>query len=79
MSEQVNKLSLLEQFKQQHAQFIQQRDLAQNNINQLIGAIYACETMIKKFEEDEASKSAEKNQGDNENVGLNNQNAGQTA
>ena len=44
--------NLLEELKKQHAQFIQQRDASQNNINQLIGAIYACELMIQKHEEE---------------------------
>jgi hypothetical protein len=50
----VPKLNILEQLKQQHGQFVQQRDFAQNNLNQLIGAIYACEVMIKKHEEQDA-------------------------
>ncbi len=45
-------LSILEQLKQQHAQFLQQKEMAQNNMNQLIGAIYASEIMIKKHEEE---------------------------
>jgi hypothetical protein len=52
----VQPLSLLEQLKLQHKQFIQQRDIAQNNFNQLIGAIYACEMMIQKHESEEAKK-----------------------
>lgn len=42
--------SILNQLKQQHAEFICQRDLAQNNYNQLLGAVFACELMIKKHE-----------------------------
>jgi hypothetical protein len=45
-------LSLLDQLKGQHQQFIAQRDFTQNNLNQLIGAIFACEMMIKKHEEE---------------------------
>ncbi len=54
----VPSLSLLDQLKMQHGQFVQQRDLAQNNLNQLIGAIYACEVMIQKHEH-EMQKSQE--------------------
>ena len=43
--------NLYEQLKNQHANFIIQRDLALNNYNQLIGAIFSCEQMIKNFEE----------------------------
>jgi hypothetical protein len=57
-------LSLLDQFKQQHAAFIQQRDIAQTNLNQLVGAVYACEAMIKKFEEDAAKGLSQENLGD---------------
>ncbi len=42
---------MLDEIKRQHAGFIQQRDLMQNNLNQVVGAIFACEVMIKKFEE----------------------------
>lgn len=49
-------LSLLEQYKHQHASFIAQREQANNNLQQLAGAIYACDLMIRKFE-DEESKS----------------------
>jgi hypothetical protein len=48
-------VSLIDQFKQQRAQFVQQKEFAQNNLNQLIGAIFACDLMIKKHE-DEALK-----------------------
>ena len=58
-------LSLLDQLKQQHASFVQQKDLAQNNLNQLVGAIYACEVMIKKHQEADAQKGlSEENLGD---------------
>lgn len=60
----VPELSLLDQLRLQHASFVQQKDFAQNNLNQLVGAIYACEIMIKKHE-DEASK--QQPAGDQEN------------
>ena len=45
-------LSLLDQLKLQRAQFAAQKDLAQNNLNQLVGAVFACYEMIKKHEDD---------------------------
>lgn len=57
-------LSLLDQLRNQHSQFIQQRDFAQNNLNQLIGAIYACDLMIKKHEADAAKGLSQENLGD---------------
>lgn len=63
------KLSFLEQFKMQHASFVQQRELAQNNLNQIVGAIYACEIMIKKFEHMDAQAGLSmENLGDQGNV-----------
>ena len=56
-NKEVPQLSMLEQLKQQHAGFIAQRDLAQTNLNQLVGAIFACDIMIKKFEEEEAKNN----------------------
>jgi hypothetical protein len=55
-NQEVPQLSMLEQLKQQHVQFVQQKEFAQNNLNQLIGAVYACEIMIKKLEAEEAQK-----------------------
>ncbi|VVB70614.1 Uncharacterised protein [uncultured archaeon] len=50
-------LSLLEQLKQQRAQFVSQRDFTQTNLNQLVGAVFACDEMIKKHEAEEAKKA----------------------
>lgn len=50
-------ISLLDQLKLQRAQFAAQKDLAQTNLNQLVGALFACDEMIKKHEED-AAKAA---------------------
>lgn len=47
-------MSLLDQLKLQRAQFAAQKDLAQTNLNQLVGAVFACDEMIKKHEEDAA-------------------------
>jgi hypothetical protein len=46
-------VSILEQLKQQLVNFNQQKDLAQNNFNQLVGAIFATELMIKKYQDEE--------------------------
>lgn len=43
-------LTLLDQFKSQRETFIAQREQANANLQQLIGAIYACELMIQKLE-----------------------------
>jgi len=45
-------VSLIDQLKMQHASFVFQRDQANVNLQQLVGAIYACEVMIKKHEEE---------------------------
>jgi hypothetical protein len=55
-------MSLLEQLKLQRAQFAAQKDLAQNNLNQLVGAVFACDEMIKKHEDD-AKKQDVSNEG----------------
>lgn len=55
-NQEVPKLSILEQLKQQHHNFVQQKEFAQNNLNQLVGAVFACEMMIKKIEAEEAQK-----------------------
>lgn len=47
-------ISLLDQLKLQRAQFAAQKDLAQTNLNQLVGAVFACDEMIKKHEDDAA-------------------------
>lgn len=52
--QEVPQLSLLDQLKLQRAQFNAQKDLTQNNLNQLVGAIFACDEMIKKHEDAEA-------------------------
>lgn len=53
-------VSLIDQLKMQHAAFVFQRDQANVNLQQLVGAIYACEVMIKKHEEAEATKGLSK-------------------
>ena len=59
-------VSLIDQLKMQHAAFVFQRDQANVNLQQLVGAIYACEVMIKKHEEDSKGLSQE-NLGDSSN------------
>lgn len=69
-------LSFLDQMKQQHAVFVQQKDLAQNNLNQLVGAIYACGIMIKKLEEEDAAKEiSQENLGDSSHDEADNESA----
>lgn len=48
----IKSTGIFEQLKQQYAAFCSQRDQANINLQQLVGAIYACEVMIKKHEED---------------------------
>lgn len=59
-------VSLIDQLKMQYAAFVFQRDQANVNLQQLVGAIYACEVMIKKHEEDLKGLSQE-NLGDKGN------------
>lgn len=46
----MEKVSYLEQLKEQHKTFCAQRDQTQNNLQQLVGAIYAIELMVAKLE-----------------------------
>lgn len=58
MSDQeVPKLSLLDQFIQQRDSFIQQRDQVHIQLQQLQGAIFACEQMIEKIKADQGEKT----------------------
>jgi hypothetical protein len=68
-------MSLLEQLKLQRAQFAAQKDLAQNNINQLIGALFACDEMIKKHEDEAAKELSQENLGDQGNGEAHNESA----
>lgn len=45
------KTNLLEKLIIQRSQFIAQKEQTQVNLNQLLGAIFACDEMIKKCEE----------------------------
>ena len=49
---QAPKLSLLQQFMQQRDSFIQQSSQLQVQFQQLQGAIFACNSMIEKIEQD---------------------------
>lgn len=55
-------ITLVESLKQKHAQFVAQRDQAQANFQQIVGAIFACECLLKAHEEE--LKSKESNQGE---------------
>jgi hypothetical protein len=48
----VQNLSFLEKTKKQREEFVSQRDLMQTNYQQIIGAIFACDALIKQYEED---------------------------
>jgi len=77
VKESQNIVSMIDELNKEHIHFIVQRDLAQQNLNQYIGAIYACETMIKKFEEQKAKK--ELAQGDNKDGEVNYESTGEVA
>ncbi len=71
MSEEVK--DLLKDIIEQRAGFMQQRDMMQTNFQQLVGAIFACDVLIKQHEEklkEEPKKELENEclEGDKENV-----------
>ncbi len=68
-------LSMLDQFRQQHATFVQQRDQAQTNFQQLVGAIFACEQMIMKLVDAVKKPKEELSQGEGEHGDTNNESA----
>ena len=43
--------NLIDDLKEQHAKYCAQRDQIQTNFQQLVGAIFACETIIKQHED----------------------------
>ena len=59
MLEEKKDLSLLDQMKQQHQMYCVQRDQSQINFQQLVGAIFALENMIKCHEEELKKQLAE--------------------
>ncbi len=46
----MSSLELIDKLKQEHANFCSQREQAQINFQQLQGAIFACESLIKHHE-----------------------------
>ncbi len=66
------KLSLIDQFKQQKAAFVQQSNQLSVQFQQLQGAIFACDQMIAKMEENaiehikELAEKTKGGQGDGE-------------
>lgn len=46
------KVSYRDQLKEQHQLFCLQRDQTQANLQQIVGAIYACELMLSKGEDE---------------------------
>jgi len=75
--QEVPQISLLDQLKMQRAQFNAQKDLAQTNLNQLVGAVFACDEMIKRHEDDAAKAAAlsQENLGGQGNGEANNESA----
>lgn len=65
--QEVPQLSLLDQLTLQRAQFNAQKDLAQTNLNQLVGAVFACDEMIKRHEEEARKELPKEPQGDESN------------
>lgn len=55
---------LIDQYSNQKQQFIEQRDLAAANIQQLNGAIFAIEQVIKDLQSKIQSESGEEKNGD---------------
>ncbi len=69
----VKNVSLLQSITEQRAGFIQQRDMMQTNFQQLVGAIFACDVLIKQHEETLKKELADElankcPEGDKENV-----------
>lgn len=75
----IQEVSLLEQLRLQRDQFITQRDFSQNNLNQLIGAIHACDVMIKAHEKEAKKVLSQDNSVDQGNGKADEQEQEQTA
>jgi hypothetical protein len=76
MSEDAQETGLLVQMKKQHQIYCSQRDQAQINFQQLIGAIFALENMIQAHEEElkaQLQEIANEAQGVSEDVQANNE------
>ncbi len=76
------KLSLLQQFVQQRDAFIQNIHQLQAQLQRTEGAIFACNQMIAKIEEDEKEKenlAKKDNQGENVDGEINSEQAEQPA
>ncbi len=69
-------LNLLENMVAKRANYVQQRDLVQNNLQQLLGAIYACDVLIKEHEDNLKDKLKDE---DKEHVEVNHEDAEQVA
>lgn len=65
-NKEVPELGFLDHLKVQRAQFIAQKEMAQNNFNQLVGAIYAYDVIIKKHEDDALKQQPVGGQGNGE-------------
>jgi hypothetical protein len=73
MSDANKVFDLVEQLQEQHKAFINQREQVTTNLQQLNGAIFACDALIKQHEE------AMKSQGETEHGDTINESAEQTA
>jgi hypothetical protein len=65
-NKEASKVSVLDQIKVQRLQLIAQRDFAQGNLNQLIGAVHACDMMIQIHEQDALKQEPAGGQGNGE-------------
>lgn len=61
-----NSSDLIIELKSQRDQFVQQKEHIQSNYNQILGAIFALDAMIKKFEDKECSSGEESGETNNE-------------
>lgn len=59
MSEEKKELNILDQLKSDLEKFIQQKDVVQNNLHQIIGAIFATEQAMQKIISHETNSDQE--------------------
>jgi hypothetical protein len=78
-AENAPKLNVVDQLKMQNAQFLAQKEAAQTNLNQLVGAIYATDIAIKKLEKEAENVLPLENSGEEGNGDTDKQEPGQTS
>jgi hypothetical protein len=64
----VLKISLLNQLEVQRENFIKSRDFTQTNLNQLVGAIHACDVMIQMHKDEAIKELPKAPKGEKKNV-----------